>query len=264
MIRLLEEKDRKILLDYLYQEPEYNIFPIGDIEAFGFDKDFQRIYGEFNQEKQLISILLRYKENTTYYSDKLIFNLDYLEIFKLDPFKFISGKTELMKLIHPYLTDFVLERMYFCKASEFNHPLNDDVHKIRLLKTKEDAGKLYDLISCIEEFSLHLRNKVGFVDAKMNSMKMGTTLFIEKSGKIISTVATTADTTISAMVVSVATDKEFRNQGLVSELMMALMDLYINKKNKSLCLFYDNVEAGKIYLRLGFKTIGTWDMYHQK
>jgi len=264
MIRLLEEKDRKVLLDYLYQEAEYNIFPIGDIEAFGFDQDFQRIYGEFNQENHLISILLRYRENTIYYSDQLIFNLEYLEIFKNDPFKFISGKTELMSLIHPHLENFELERMYFCKATSIIQSLKVDDYSIKQLRTEEEAGKLYDLISTIDEFGAHLKEKDDFIDAKMKSIQMGTTLFIEEKGKIISTVATTAETTKSAMVVSVATDKAHRNKGLASILMVALMDLYIHQKKKSLCLFYDNVAAGKIYLKLGFKTIGKWDMYHQK
>ncbi len=264
MIRLLEEKDRTLLLDYLYQEAEYNIFPIGDIEAFGFDQDFQRVYGEFNQDNQLISILLRYRDNNIYYSDQLMFNLDYLEIFKSDPFKFISGKAELLELIHPYLEDYQLKRMFFCKATSINHPFNEGQYEIKELSNREDAAKLYDLISTIDEFAGHLKEKTGFIEAKMKSIQMGTTLFIEKNGKIISTVATTAETTKSAMVVSVATHKAYRNRGLATVLMLHLMDLYIHQKNKSLCLFYDNVDAGKIYLKLGFKTIGKWDMYQKK
>lgn len=33
------------------------------------------------------------------------------------------------------------------------------------------------------------------------------------------------------------------------------------EEGKSLCLFYDNPEAGRIYKRLGFKDIGRWTMY---
>jgi predicted GNAT family acetyltransferase len=93
---------------------------------------------------------------------------------------------------------------------------------------------------------------------------MGSTLFIEDQGQIVSTVATTAETTINAMVVSVATDPDYRNKGMASYLLKVLMKDYIIKKKKSLCLFYDNPAAGKIYQRLGFKQLGLWDMYFKK
>jgi len=264
MIRLLNESDREFVLEYLYQDPEYNIFIIGDIEAFGFNQNFQRVYGEFDQDNNLLSVFLRYRENAVYYSDKLYFNTDYLTIFKKDPFVYFSGKTDLMTLINPYLSDFVLQRMYFCKAENTQLEKSHAQNTIHLLQTEKEAEALFDFIIKINEFNFHLKEKNDFVESKMNSLKMGVTYYIEEEGKIISTAATTAETEKSAMVVSVATDPEQRNKGFASELMKKLMQVYFNEKNKSLCLFYDNPKAGQIYLRLGFKTLGTWDMYHRQ
>jgi predicted GNAT family acetyltransferase len=263
MIRLLEEKDRSDVLEYLYQESSYNIFPIGDIEAFGFDTDFQRVYAEFDEEGNYLSILLRYRENTIYYADTVRFNKEYLEIFKKDPFLFFSGKSELMDLISPYLDGYKKQRMYFCEAKELKS-LSVPRVDIKRLKTREDAYKLHGLMSGVEEFVSFQQDKEEYVDAKMKSMEMGITLFIEEDGKVVSSVATTAETTKSAMVVSVATKEEARNKGYASALMVELMKEYFINKNKELCLFYDNPSAGKIYHRLGFETIGTWDMYKKK
>ncbi|TKI86654.1 GNAT family N-acetyltransferase, partial [Bacillus cereus] len=33
------------------------------------------------------------------------------------------------------------------------------------------------------------------------------------------------------------------------------------KESRTLCLFYNNPVAGRIYKRLGFKDIGMWTMY---
>ena len=90
---------------------------------------------------------------------------------------------------------------------------------------------------------------------------MGITLAIDLDGRIVASVATTAETTRSAMVVAVATDSNYRNQGLATVLMKDLMKRYLIEKKKELCLFYDNPDARKIYLRLGFEYLGLWSMY---
>jgi len=100
MIIKLNESHRESILEYLYKDASYNIFPIGDIEAFGFSQDFQRIYAEIDESGQYLSMFLRYRENAIYYSDQLRFHQDYLTIFEHDPFEFISGKTDLMALVH--------------------------------------------------------------------------------------------------------------------------------------------------------------------
>jgi predicted GNAT family acetyltransferase len=65
------------------------------------------------------------------------------------------------------------------------------------------------------------------------------------------------------MVVAVATHKKYRIQGHATRLMKALSKLYLKDKQKELCLFYDNPEAGKIYLNLGFKPMGQWTMFRK-
>jgi len=262
MIRLLNHKDEKRVLEYLYQEPSFNIFPIGDIETFGFDQDFQRIYGEFDDDGQIKSILLRYRENAIYYAHEQRFNDAYLEIFEKDPFEFFSGKYELLELIEPFLSFSRKQVTYFCKATKLN---TDDVEDddIKIAKTEEDYSNLYDLLKRIEEFQYHKKDKEKYVHEKTMSKQMGITLFLEADGKTISTVATTAETTKSAMVVAVATHEKYRNQGYATRLMKALMKKYFIEKKKELCLFYDNPDAGKIYLSLGFKPMGKWTMFRK-
>ena len=261
MIRLLTKNDEKQVLEYLYQEPSFNIFPIGDIEHFGFDQDFQRIYGEFDDDHSLKSIFLRYRENAIYYAHEHRFNDAYLKIFNEDPFEFFSGKFELLELVEPYLTFAKKQVTYFCKATKLSVISDND--SIKHASSQEDFSKLYDLLYHIEEFQYFKKDKEQFVKEKMTSSQMGTTLFIEVDGKVISTVATTAETTKSAMVVAVATHKKYRHQGYATHLMKALMKDYLEHKKKELCLFYDNPEAGKIYLNLGFKPMGKWTMFRK-
>lgn len=56
MIRKLQKQDKEMVLSYLYQDVSYNIFIIGDIETYGMGTDFQRIYGEFDENNHLLSV----------------------------------------------------------------------------------------------------------------------------------------------------------------------------------------------------------------
>jgi len=264
MIRLLTEQDRVPVLNYLYQDPNFNIFPIGDIEKFGFSTDFQKIWAEFDDLGQYHSVFLKYRDNSIYYSHLKRFNEKYVNIIKDYNLNVISGKAELMDLIKPYIIDFEQKRTYFCQAKSMTKAALELGDDIKVLTTKEDCEKLYDFLSKIEEFAISRRDKEDFVDGKLKSISMGITLFIEQENRIIASVAATAETSRSAMVVGVATDKDYRKKGLASRLMLALMDYYIHEKKKELCLFYDNPEAGKIYLRLGFEYLGLWDVYLRK
>lgn len=259
MIRKLKESDRESVLEYLYQDPSFNIFPIGDIERLGFEDEFLTVYGEFDNNDYL-SIMLFYRRFVIYYAHENRFNSNYLEYMKQHDFNFFSCKNELANFVSTHLTGFQQRDMYFCEANTLLENLDKDMKptKIKQMKTAEDASKLYDLLKEIDEFDTRTRDREDFIAEQLKSLAMGTTLYIEENNRIIATAATTAETTRSAMVIGVATAKEYRKQGYASRVLLELMDQYINLKNKSLCLFYDNLEAGKIYLRLGFKYIGIW------
>ena len=65
------------------------------------------------------------------------------------------------------------------------------------------------------------------------------------------------------MIIGVATSEKARKRGLASILMSYLMKEYF-KKDKYLCLFYDNPKAGTIYKRLGFIDTEMWVMLNKR
>ncbi|COE77517.1 Predicted acetyltransferase [Streptococcus pneumoniae] len=50
MIRKLTKKDHEQVFAYLKEEAALNLFIIGDIEAFGYDTDFQELWGVFKED----------------------------------------------------------------------------------------------------------------------------------------------------------------------------------------------------------------------
>jgi predicted GNAT family acetyltransferase len=264
MIRKLTELDRQKVLKYLYTSPSLNIFIIGDIESFGFENDFQTLYGQFDDNNNYLSVLLFYRENVVFYSHIDHFDTAWLETINNHNFLYFSGRKLLIDLIYPHLSGFEYKEMYFAEAKELTSEfVNNNNITINKMETKEDALLLYNFLKTITEFGVDKQTKDYFVDSKMNGKKMGVTYFVKEEGKVISTVATTAETTKNAMIIGVATAPTARKRGLASYLMTYLMKEYFTK-DKYLCLFYDNPLAGVIYKRLGFKDTEKWVMINKR
>ncbi len=56
MIRTLTQADHEQVISFLTKEPSMNLFIIGDIEAFGYDQDFQQLWGEFDESGALQAV----------------------------------------------------------------------------------------------------------------------------------------------------------------------------------------------------------------
>ena len=82
-------------------------------------------------------------------------------------------------------------------------------------------------------------------------------------GRVIATAGTTAENSLSAMIVGVATHPAHRGRGLASRLVSFICEQTLGSRFQTLALFYDNPDAGKIYRRLGFADAGDWMMAEQ-
>ena len=258
MIRQLTERDRIKTLAFLSKNPGLNLFQIGDIENFGFDSDIQTVWGSFNENDELNGVLLRYRENFIPYFEDLDFNVEgFKSIIKTnDCAKIISGEKVIADQFTDCFEQAEVREMYFCEL------IDDSFLEEVLVEIKEasceDARRILDLLVTIEEFSGTFRS-TDEICRKIES-RSGRVYFIENEAKdVVCNVQTAAENSKSAMVVAVATHKDYRKRGFMAQCLSKLCRDLLNE-NKTLCLFYDNPEAGAVYHKLGFKTIGKWKM----
>lgn len=262
MIRKLYQEDNEMVMDYLIEEKAMNLFIIGDIENFGYDSDFQELWGDFDDEGNIKGVLLRYYHSYVVYS-KGDFDVNGFEevINKDKGFEIISGKRDVLKEFQGIMEFKKKKELYFAEVK--NSELLDkdiDISKIRRAKLG-DTDKICDLMEIIEEFDTTPSSRKSF--KKTIETKTGRTYFIEKDDKAIACASTTAENSTSAMVVGVCTHPQYRQQGLATKCLIALCRDILGE-GRTLCLFYDNPAAGKIYKRLGFNDIGMWSMYSAK
>jgi uncharacterized protein len=124
--------------------------------------------------------------------------------------------------------------------------------------SKDRIGQILSLRRSIDEFTIGDNAE----EMLRTSMEANTsrTYYTEEDEQMTACVSTTAENSISAMIVGVCTRKEYRRKGLATSIMQKLFKDVLNE-GKVLCLFYNNPEAGRIYKRLGFRDIGKWTMY---
>jgi len=263
MIRKLTAQDNEKVMALITLRPSINLFIIGDIEMYGYDADFQELWGDFDND-HLRGILLRYYDYFIVYG---LANYDakgFVEIIETyEKRESISGEEEVLKLIQPLLNDNYKKVVtYFteCRAETLNLADNDELRfKVECAKP-EDAREIVELTSAIEEFG-DIKNIDEQTErmAKRIKDKAGRYYFIKEDGKMISAVATTAENSKSAMLVDVCTEAKYRKRGYATALMSKMLqDLFAEKE--SVCLFYSNPKAGNIYKRSGFVDIGMWTM----
>ncbi|CAH2215277.1 GNAT family N-acetyltransferase [Tepidibacter aestuarii] len=255
MIIKLNDSYNNLLTKYLKQESEVNLFIIGDLENYGYDKDFQEIWGEINDNGSLIAVLLRYHYNLIFYSrDKFDLN-GFYNIMKNIDFKALSGEKTIIEQFQNLFEFSQRNDMHFCKLDNISdleiNNLSNRIKQLSLDKV-QNIIKLHQSIDEFDDFPLEIVKR---------NFESGRAYYIEEDEEIVSISQTTAENTNSAMIIGVCTHPKYRKKGYasacVSHICMELL-----KENKTLCLFYDNPKAGKMYKKLGFKDIGIWTCYN--
>jgi predicted GNAT family acetyltransferase len=261
VIRKLTDHDHDQVLAFLSEEPSINLFIIGDLEAFGYSSEFQEIWAEFDEQNTLKAVLLRYHQSFIPYAKGEFDTTGFVSIMKKynQPIS-LSGKSDIVAKFEAF-DDLMLGKKqvtFFaeCLTDEFLSVNDDDVEIKKA--SLEDVDQIIELRRSIEEF--HMRSDAR--DILVQAMKSNTarTYFTDEDGVITSCVSTAAENSLSAMIVGVCTRKEYRRKGLATAIMQKLFQDVLDE-GKTLCLFYDNPAAGRIYKRLGFKDIGMWTMH---
>ena len=261
MIRKLIERDRQQLLEFVCKKPAENLFIIGDVEAFGFDNEFQTLWGQFGEAGQLVAVLLKYESNYIPYAEG-DHDLDgFAEIINSDPYmRELSGLKEVVEKLEPLIPKKKRSEksFYYAKCQDLLEVRNAEALKRVEKLTLDEIEENVELLKGVPEF----KASVITVESKkrMFEKDTGRTYFIRVNGEMATTASSTAENSSSAMIVAVATKEKFKRQGLATDCMVKLCQDLLSE-GKELCLFYDNPAAGKIYKRLGFEDIGFWNMY---
>jgi predicted GNAT family acetyltransferase len=155
MIIKLNEGLRVSLFEFLKKESEINLFIIGDVELFDFDKDFQEVWAQLDRDMSYRAVLLRYKTHFVFYSPETEYNaVGFANIITSYKDRFdLSGKKETLYPLLEKLEYKKVRAQYFSKLSSSEELVKLDSHYIMERPLFEDADEICSLRDQIVEFN---------------------------------------------------------------------------------------------------------------
>lgn len=263
MIKKLTRLEHEETLEFLTEEAALNLFIIGDIETFGYDEDFQELWGDFDDADKLRAVLLRFYDSYIPYSKGDFDTEGFIEIIKgnqeLNGF---SGKADIVEKFEKELSSHFTKKQITFFAECTGESFQESISGSLMIKeaTLKDIDRIIALRETIKEFVPNPNSR----DILQKGMETGTarTYYLEVDGRMAAAASTTAENSYSAMIVGVCTAEGYRKQGYAS-LVVEKLTKDVLAEGKSLCLFFDNPDAGRIYKRLGYNDIGLWTMYRK-
>jgi predicted GNAT family acetyltransferase len=261
MVTKLSAKHKNILLDYIYNEKDWNLFMIGDYENYGIETYFQSFWGEFDENNRLIAVLMKYYEGLIFTAINDQYDVDsFVEVINSLNYTILSGKEDIVKNFTSRINFNSVKSTYYAKIDKDTLNLDKEFTNYNIISCSEtDSDYIKDVVNLtnsIEEFSVS-----SDYDRIVNSIKdkSGRVYALFNGNKVVSAAQLTAENSSSGMVMAVCTDKDYRGKGYATYTLCKLCNDLVSS-NKILCLFYDNPVAGKIYKRIGFRDIGKWSM----
>ncbi|WP_066501715.1 GNAT family N-acetyltransferase [Abyssisolibacter fermentans] len=254
MIKRLMDKDNAKLMAYLIEEREINLFMIGDIENYGYDEKVIKIWTDLNERDEIVGVLLRYRNFYIVYSKGDYNAHGFADIINASTFDAVSGKKDTLLKIKDLIEHKKYKEFYFAKITKDKFVEGNEELALAQKATADDVDDILQLRETIEEFDGKVNRKVFEEELEKNLRRV---YFVKEDDKCVAEASTTAENSQSAMIVGVCTDKDYRRKGYATICVKVLCkDLF--KKDKTLCLFYDNPNAGRIYKRIGFEDIDKW------
>lgn len=276
MLRKATESDRNQILDYCSEEPSINLFIIGDIELYGFDKDFQEVWvqtadvaediekeikEEIKEETpiELTGVVLRYHQNFIIYGKEKIAMEEIVNLMSAYPVSIISGKSSVILKLYPFVeTKFEPRALNFAELSSdaWLVQSSEDVQ----VADVNDAVAIATAFDFIPEFEMlypgGFEERLKQISNRISSGE-GTHMFIRKDGVVISHGNTAAENSVSAMIGGVMTIEGYRRQHYSSIVVSALCKRLLDQ-GKRACLFYSGEACTNLFHKLGFKETDQW------
>ncbi len=260
-MRELDKRDVIDIVGILDKYPIEGTFFRSDLEYFGIRSDFHRFMGVHDSHGELVCLILHYYNSvsilgtislvttdicslTSYLSDNsiswvsgpegsLVPLLDMARVHGDKLYDSLFLMTTDRKAFKPYGFRWKVE---FCEDSQLR--------------------KAYDFVSAIPEFSAFPPFERFADECRVGIRKV---FCVYRGKSIVGSSSIIGDNGLSGMIAAVSTRPEFRGKG-IGKAVLSKATLYLLEQGKLPCLTQNHSESNSLYSKLGYHTIGKWQI----
>jgi len=248
LIKAVLPEEYSQVYEFIRQDNARNYFM-----RLGFESGkpvYEKIIGEWDEEGRLKAVLLkRLSGNMQFYSKGDFDTAGFVECISQIAFDaLISPSSYCDKLLEHDLFSTVKDGAIIAKLDCSKVRDFESYPEVKTLRV-EDLDEILGLYEKV--FTAFSSKKV--MEERLRSGR-GRGVCIKHEGKIVSVVQSEFEEKGSALIVGVGTAAEFQGKGLATKCLKVLCNELL-REGKDLYLQYDNMEAGRIYEKLGFKPI---------
>jgi predicted GNAT family acetyltransferase len=258
-IRLLTEKDRAVLHALAAQQPEQNLYLLGNLESVGFTQDFCTFWGDFSAGGTLRGVANRYFTGWSIYG---LSNADWRALAALvdaDPNAARlqdnpGGTPSLLPFLITYGAARIdVEELMRLDCAHFRAQEAPQGWRVRRA-IPADLDALADFYAEAGDMA---RTRAG-TERPLRDGRVF--VAVDSFGHIGAAALTNAETRtqpLLAMIGGVYTAPALRGQGLGKAVCSALCASLCSGGTTPI-LYWQHPSAGRIYRALGFRPIGSW------
>lgn len=248
MIREILVDEYNMVKDFISRDVARNYFLLLGLSSSR--PVYNKIFGEFNEDNLQGVLFLRRSGVLQFYGPKDFDLNGFINTIKsLDYNSLIGPRSYCDKFLnHDIFTRFEKGAYLSKLGKDSKINLKKYPYNIRRIEV-DDLDRIVKLYKQV--FDSFAPKEV--MEQKLIE-KRGRGVCIEIEGQIVSVAQTDFETENAAVIVGVATDKNYQAKGLASCCLEYLCN-QLQNEGKSLYLQYDNLDAEGIYSRLGFRKI---------
>lgn len=255
---MIEEcHEKRTVLDYIGKDFGKCLYLYIDLEEYGLENDFFKIWIQTNAQKKITSLISKYYDGFQVFSkDNDLDEKELVSFIGSHDFSMIVGMEDSIKKLSPLLKGYYLETGYVGQLNRLTvapapgayRASFEEIEEIaELLADDPTLGKPYGFDNLVTQYRKRFSEDFG----------RSYLLRDKKNKKIICHAATYAETKDLAVISGVITAPEYRGQGYSKGVLAALCNELMNEK-KHVFSYYYIPPAIKMHQGTGFEDIGKW------
>lgn len=250
-----------ILAEYISSDPLLKLFMFRDALKYGYDNEAINFYFIIDKKvtkcDDILGVAFCIDQIHLYYSRNDIINCtEYLMLIEKYNPVLIHAHTSLLKVVYTQLKNnnyrfsngevaiLPIDGLIMAAENTVQVKIAQEKDIKRLCKLNADMGEMATEYSYEDEEKYHMKLVEGD----------GRIYYIEKGGEIVSMAETAFESDNAVYICDVCTHPSYRQKGYTTQIVQKLCADLLSE-GKTVAISYENLDAGRIYKKLGFNVV---------